>query len=64
MADINAIAQQFTDFYYLTFDADRSRLAPLYVRRFSFFTFSTIPDTISRLLICLSPVICTPPALL
>ena len=43
MADINAIAQQFTDFYYLTFDADRSRLAPLYVRRFSFFTFSTNP---------------------
>lgn len=32
MADINAIATQFTDFYYSTFDADRSRLKDLYVR--------------------------------
>ena len=54
MADINAIAQQFTDFYYLTFDTDRSHLAPLYVRRFSFSLFRTVPDTISRLLISLS----------
>ncbi|KAF4578467.1 Nuclear transport factor 2 [Pleurotus pulmonarius] len=30
MADINAIATQFTDFYYSTFDADRSRLKDLY----------------------------------
>ncbi|KAI6009381.1 nuclear transport factor 2 [Pisolithus orientalis] len=28
--DVNAIAKNFTDFYYQTFDADRSRLAPLY----------------------------------
>ena len=33
MADINAVAQQFTDFYYQTFDSNRSNLAPLYVRR-------------------------------
>ena len=39
MADINAVAQQFTDFYYQTFDSDRSRLGPLYVRR-HFFPFS------------------------
>lgn len=31
MADINAIATQFTDFYYSTFDANRADLAPLYV---------------------------------
>ncbi|CEQ39804.1 SPOSA6832_01377, partial [Sporobolomyces salmonicolor] len=31
MADINAIAKQFTDFYYQQFDSDRSGLAPLYV---------------------------------
>ncbi|POY70162.1 hypothetical protein BMF94_6745 [Rhodotorula taiwanensis] len=30
MADINAIAKQFTDYYYSTFDSDRSQLAPLY----------------------------------
>ncbi|KAI5480932.1 hypothetical protein MNV49_006742 [Pseudohyphozyma bogoriensis] len=30
MADINAIAKQFTDYYYTTFDANRSGLAPLY----------------------------------
>ncbi|RSH84617.1 Nuclear transport factor 2 [Apiotrichum porosum] len=30
MADINTIAQQFTDYYYSTFDADRAGLAPLY----------------------------------
>ncbi|EJD06119.1 nuclear transport factor 2 [Fomitiporia mediterranea MF3/22] len=30
MADINAIAQQFTDFYYKTFDQDRGQLTPLY----------------------------------
>jgi hypothetical protein len=33
MADINAIAQQFTDFYYQAFDSDRSGLRSLYVRR-------------------------------
>ncbi|ORY61947.1 nuclear transport factor 2 [Leucosporidium creatinivorum] len=30
MADINAIAKQFTDFYYNTFDSDRTQLAGLY----------------------------------
>jgi hypothetical protein len=25
-------AEQFTEYYYKTFDADRSQLAPLYVR--------------------------------
>jgi len=35
MADINAVAKQFTDFYYSTFDTNRSNLAPLYVRRSS-----------------------------
>ncbi|KIY48332.1 nuclear transport factor 2 [Fistulina hepatica ATCC 64428] len=30
MADINAIASQFTTFYYSTFDANRANLAPLY----------------------------------
>ena len=33
MADINAVAQQFTTFYYQTFDSNRSNLGPLYVRR-------------------------------
>lgn len=32
MADINAIAQSFTEFYYSTFDSDRNQLGPLYVR--------------------------------
>ena len=31
MADINAIAKQFTDFYYATFDSNRSALQSLYV---------------------------------
>ncbi|KAG8831260.1 Nuclear transport factor 2 [Serendipita sp. 399] len=30
MADVNAIAQQFVEFYYSTFDANRSNLASLY----------------------------------
>ncbi|KAL5533385.1 NTF2 [Sanghuangporus sanghuang] len=30
MADINAIATQFTQYYYQTFDNDRSQLGPLY----------------------------------
>lgn len=30
--DPSDIAKQFTTFYYTTFDADRSQLAPLYVR--------------------------------
>ncbi|KAG6867403.1 Nuclear transport factor 2 [Termitomyces sp. T159_Od127] len=30
MADINNIAKQFTDFYYSTFDSDRSSLGALY----------------------------------
>lgn len=33
MADINAIAKQFTDFYYVTFDSNRAQLQNLYVRR-------------------------------
>ena len=44
MADINAIAQQFTDFYYQAFDTNRSGLGPLYVRRpiFYFYFFFMI----------------------
>ncbi|KAI0027309.1 nuclear transport factor 2 [Vararia minispora EC-137] len=38
MADINTIAQQFTTFYYNTFDADRAQLASLY-RPTSMLTF-------------------------
>ncbi|KAH9011344.1 nuclear transport factor 2 [Lactarius hengduanensis] len=30
MADFNAIAKQFTDFYYTTFDSNRASLEPLY----------------------------------
>lgn len=30
--DPSEIAKQFTQFYYTTFDTDRSQLAPLYVR--------------------------------
>lgn len=30
MADINAVAKSFTDFYYNTFDGNRSQLASLY----------------------------------
>ena len=33
MADINAIAKQFTDFYYATFDGNRAQLQGLYVRQ-------------------------------
>lgn len=33
MADITAIAKQFTDFYYQTFDSNRANLASLYVCR-------------------------------
>ena len=33
MADITQIAEQFTDFYYKTFDTDRSQLGALYVRQ-------------------------------
>jgi len=42
MADINAIAQQFTNFYYQTFDSDRSRLSSLY-RDSSMLTFEGTP---------------------
>ncbi|KAH9057532.1 nuclear transport factor 2 [Lactarius vividus] len=38
MADINAIAKQFTEFYYNTFDSNRANLAPLY-RDTSMLTF-------------------------
>lgn len=34
MADIQAIAKQFTDFYYTTFDTNRQGLQSLYVRRY------------------------------
>lgn len=30
--DPSAVAKQFTDFYYHTFDTNRNNLAPLYVR--------------------------------
>ncbi|WFC96748.1 Nuclear transport factor 2 [Malassezia brasiliensis] len=33
------VAQQFTDYYYSTFDTDRSQLAPLYQRPQSMLTF-------------------------
>ncbi|KAN0115659.1 hypothetical protein V8E52_006778 [Russula decolorans] len=42
MADINAVAQQFTDFYYNTFDSDRSGLGALY-RDTSMLTFEGTP---------------------
>jgi hypothetical protein len=32
MGDINSIAKQFVDFYYATFDSNRSQLSSLYVR--------------------------------
>ncbi|KAF9991090.1 Nuclear transport factor 2 [Mortierella antarctica] len=32
MADINAVAQQFSSYYYQTFDANRNSLGPLYLR--------------------------------
>ncbi|KAF7731630.1 Nuclear transport factor 2 [Apophysomyces ossiformis] len=38
MADITNIAKQFVDYYYATFDADRSQLGPLY-RDHSWLTF-------------------------
>ncbi|KAL8799761.1 MAG: hypothetical protein Q9223_003844 [Gallowayella weberi] len=34
MADFQSIAQQFTQYYYSTFDENRSSLAALYVRQF------------------------------
>ncbi|KAF8256724.1 hypothetical protein EI94DRAFT_1763327 [Lactarius quietus] len=42
MADINAIAKQFTDFYYTTFDSNRANLASLY-RDTSMLTFEGTP---------------------
>merc|ERR1712080_663891 len=42
MADFNAVAQQFTEFYYKTFDSDRAQLAPLY-RDNSMLTFEQSP---------------------
>ena len=38
--DFNALAQQFTDFYYNQFDSDRSQLGNLY-RDESMLTFET-----------------------
>ncbi len=51
MADINAVAQQFTTFYYQTFDSNRSNLAPLYVRLFFIIKKKASTDPIFRLLI-------------
>ncbi|RXW22708.1 hypothetical protein EST38_g3152 [Candolleomyces aberdarensis] len=42
MADINAIAKQFTDFYYEAFDSNRANLAPLY-RDISMLSFEGSP---------------------
>ncbi|KAJ6500589.1 nuclear transport factor 2 [Mycena sanguinolenta] len=42
MADINAIALQFVDFYYQTFDSNRANLTPLY-RDNSMLTFEGDP---------------------
>ncbi|KAF8471611.1 nuclear transport factor 2 [Russula ochroleuca] len=42
MADFNAIAHQFTEFYYSTFDTNRANLAPLY-RDTSMLTFEGNP---------------------
>lgn len=42
MGDIHAIAKQFTDFYYSTFDSDRSALTSLY-RPESMLTFEGTP---------------------
>jgi len=42
MGDFQAIAQQFVDFYYKTFDAERSNLAALY-RDKSMLTFEAQP---------------------
>ena len=61
MADINAVAQQFTSFYYATFDSNRSNLASLYVRPFPF------PPPLIRSLIAdlslppSSVITCSPP---
>ncbi|GAA6006351.1 Ran GTPase-binding protein NTF2 [Rhodotorula paludigena] len=40
MADINAIAKQFVDYYYQIFSSDRKNLAPLY-RDHSMLTFES-----------------------
>ncbi|KAF9653855.1 nuclear transport factor 2 [Thelephora ganbajun] len=42
MADINTIAQQFTDFYYSTFDSNRASLVSLY-RNHSMLTWEGSP---------------------
>ncbi|KAH8991508.1 nuclear transport factor 2 [Lactarius akahatsu] len=42
MADINAIAKEFTDFYYTTFDSNRANLGPLY-RETSMLTWEGTP---------------------
>jgi hypothetical protein len=41
MADINAVAEQFINFYYQAFDSNRSGLGPLYVRRHLSLVFGT-----------------------
>lgn len=50
MADFNAVAQQFTNFYYSTFDSNRANLAPLYVS-FHFFSPTSSSSSDSDLLI-------------
>ncbi|KAH9978498.1 hypothetical protein BJV74DRAFT_946916 [Russula compacta] len=42
MADINSVAQQFTNFYYRAFDENRATLQPLY-RESSMLTFEGTP---------------------
>ncbi|TKX26363.1 hypothetical protein C1H76_1325 [Elsinoe australis] len=42
MGDFQAIAQQFTEFYYKTFDTNREQLLPLY-RDHSMLTFENAP---------------------
>jgi hypothetical protein len=49
MADINAIAKQFIDFYYTTFDANRANLAPLYVRHLSISMLITLNSALTDL---------------
>ncbi|KAF8263410.1 nuclear transport factor 2 [Lactarius quietus] len=43
MADINAIAKQFTDFYYTTFDSNRANLRLSMYRDTSMLTFEGTP---------------------
>lgn len=42
MADINALASQFVNFYYETFDSNRSNLQGLYVSLKEYNTYTRI----------------------